>query len=245
MPHCLANTPLLKDHEKGFALRPLGAVSFEVRPSLRFYDNELFIYNKAATGRYLARVMEVSHNPLSTELGVLSLSSFQGPRIPPAIPVCLATDQVAQLPCENAFCCPSPEPFHYFEPNEQLDVMSAETIISRIARGADLDAVRSMLSKRPTTTNSISNPHFDPATVHQDAQETRIVVHGRYPQLVEDFLEHKRKHGASAEKELYSAEDWTWEKQVARLGERSPSTSCDCFPSPTKLLRPEKGSLIA
>lgn len=97
--------------------------------------------------------------------------------------------------------------------------MSAEKTISIVARGEDLDAVRFMLSKRPITTNSISNPQFDPATIHRDAQETRIVVHKRYRPLVEDFLRHKRNYGSSVEKGLYSTGDWTWEKQVARLGE--------------------------
>lgn len=76
-----------------------------------------------------------------------------------------------------------------------------------------------MLSQRPITTNSISNPQFDPATIYRDAQETRIVVHRRYRKLVEEFLKHKKEYGSSPEKDFYSVEDWTWEKQVARLGE--------------------------
>lgn len=98
--------------------------------------------------------------------------------------------------------------------------MSAESVISRIARGAgaDLEAVRSMLSMRPITTNSIGNPQFDPATIQQDAQETRIIVHERYQTLVEEFLDHKRRNGTSVEKGFYETEGWTWEAQVARLG---------------------------
>ena len=91
------------------------------------------------------------------------------------------------------------------------------------AHSRDLDALREMLRLRSRDsipgTNSIGNPSFDPATVQHDAQETRIIVHAEYPQLVEAFLVHKRHHGSSVEKELYSSKDWTWEKQVARLGE--------------------------
>ncbi|KAK7961761.1 uncharacterized protein PG986_002586 [Apiospora aurea] len=73
---------------------------------------------------------------------------------------------------------------------------------------------------RPTTANSTSN--FDPRVVAQDAQATRIVVHRRFPRLVEDFLAFKRAHGSRVEKALYSSknkdgESWTWRWQVARL----------------------------
>ncbi|KAK8016936.1 hypothetical protein PG993_015125 [Apiospora rasikravindrae] len=73
---------------------------------------------------------------------------------------------------------------------------------------------------RPTTANSTSN--FDPRVVAQDAQATRIVVHRRFPRLVEDFLAYKRAHGSRVEKALYCSknkdgESWTWQWQVARL----------------------------
>lgn len=110
--------------------------------------------------------------------------------------------------------------------------MSAESVISRIARGADLEAVRTMLSLRPITTNSIASPQFDPATIQQDARETRIIVHERYKALVEDFLDHKRRIGTSVEKGLYETEGWTWEAQVARLGswrhQSSPGLLDEC-----------------
>ncbi|KAI1638638.1 hypothetical protein F4809DRAFT_659433 [Biscogniauxia mediterranea] len=66
----------------------------------------------------------------------------------------------------------------------------------------------------PINSNHVLN--FDPAVVRQDALDTRIVVHGRYPALVQQFLAHKRSHGSAAEKALY-AEPWTWQQQVARL----------------------------
>lgn len=94
--------------------------------------------------------------------------------------------------------------------------MSTEVIISRLSRGKDVDAVLAMLSRRPITTNSISSPEFDPATIEHDAQDTRIIVHSRYPALVQAFLAHKRQHGSSIERALYSP-DWTWEDQVGRL----------------------------
>ncbi|KAK6860603.1 hypothetical protein PG995_004239 [Apiospora arundinis] len=74
---------------------------------------------------------------------------------------------------------------------------------------------------RPTKANSISN--FDANVVAQDAQATRIVVHRRFPRLVEDFLEFKRKHGSSVEKAFYGSKtSWTWQQQVARLLEMRP-----------------------
>jgi hypothetical protein len=87
----------------------------------------------------------------------------------------------------------------------------------------DPEALREMLQLRSQDlmpqANRIGNPNFDPATVQRDAQETHIVVHAEYPQLVEAFLAHKRQYGSSVEKGLYNSENWAWEKQVARLGE--------------------------
>ncbi|KAI2602133.1 hypothetical protein GGR54DRAFT_634204 [Hypoxylon sp. NC1633] len=65
-----------------------------------------------------------------------------------------------------------------------------------------------------TEANRVQN--FDPVTVRRDALNTRIVVHGRFPELVERFLKHKRQHGTAAEKKLYTS-DWSWRQQVARL----------------------------
>ncbi|KAF3765700.1 hypothetical protein M406DRAFT_68121 [Cryphonectria parasitica EP155] len=104
---------------------------------------------------------------------------------------------------------------------------SVPSIISTLtARSRNPDALRSILRLRSKglipQTNRISDPRFDPATVQQDAQETRIIIHARYPRLVEDFLAHKRQYGSSVEKELYGSQDWTWEKQVARLVDKRP-----------------------
>ncbi|KAK7987141.1 hypothetical protein PG988_002129 [Apiospora saccharicola] len=75
--------------------------------------------------------------------------------------------------------------------------------------------VELMLAARPTSANSTSK--FDANVIAQDAQATRIVVHRRYPRLVEDFLAFKRQHGSSTEKAFYGQEGWTWQRQVARL----------------------------
>ncbi|KAH7025877.1 uncharacterized protein B0I36DRAFT_351824 [Microdochium trichocladiopsis] len=69
-------------------------------------------------------------------------------------------------------------------------------------------------------TNSVRN--FDRKTAIQDARDTCIVVHHRYPELVEQFLRHKRHHGSPVEKELYGQHGWTWSRQVARLIEKRP-----------------------
>lgn len=94
-----------------------------------------------------------------------------------------------------------------------------ESPISRKSRGWDTDLVHTIRNLRPTTANSINNPSFDTATVQKDAEQTRIVVHSRYPDLVQSFLAHKRKHGSTVEKDFYNKDGWTWEQQVARLGE--------------------------
>ncbi|KAI1300942.1 hypothetical protein F5Y03DRAFT_385804 [Xylaria venustula] len=69
----------------------------------------------------------------------------------------------------------------------------------------------------PIKSNSVTN--FDVETVRSDALNTRIVVHGRFPQLVQRFLEHKRRHGSSLEKAYYQP-GWTWQQQTARLVEK-------------------------
>ncbi|EMC93748.1 hypothetical protein BAUCODRAFT_150002 [Baudoinia panamericana UAMH 10762] len=74
----------------------------------------------------------------------------------------------------------------------------------------------------PTQTNSVKN--FPPDVVRQDAESTRIVVHTRYPRLVDEFLQYKRAHGSSHEKQLYgtSAKDFTWQDEVSRLISKRP-----------------------
>ncbi|KAJ2988309.1 hypothetical protein NUW58_g4044 [Xylaria curta] len=71
----------------------------------------------------------------------------------------------------------------------------------------------------PIVSNSVAN--FDCETIRSDALNTRIVVHSRFPALVQRFLTHKRLRGSSAEKALYHA-GWTWQQQVARLVEKRP-----------------------
>ncbi|KAI1126201.1 hypothetical protein F5Y10DRAFT_215956 [Nemania abortiva] len=69
----------------------------------------------------------------------------------------------------------------------------------------------------PIQSNSVAN--FDPETVKNDALNTRIVVHSRFPALVTQFLAHKRLHGSSVEKAFYHA-GMTWQQEVARLIEK-------------------------
>ncbi|KAI0406898.1 hypothetical protein F4802DRAFT_80798 [Xylaria palmicola] len=73
--------------------------------------------------------------------------------------------------------------------------------------------------KPPIESNSVRN--FDAETVRDDALNTRIVVHQRFPELVRRFLAHKRDHGSRVEKTFYRA-GWTWQQQVARLVEKRP-----------------------
>lgn len=77
--------------------------------------------------------------------------------------------------------------------------------------------------KPPINTNSVKN--FDPEAIAQDARNTHIVVHERFPSLVQNFLQHKRRHGSPAEKALYrSSADFTWQDEVARLISKRPLT---------------------
>ncbi|KAI0903333.1 hypothetical protein F4823DRAFT_298861 [Ustulina deusta] len=69
----------------------------------------------------------------------------------------------------------------------------------------------------PIKSNSVAN--FDEETVKNDALNTRIVVHSRFPQLVQQFLEHKKLHGSRVEKTFYHV-GWTWQQQIARLVEK-------------------------
>ncbi|KAI1746586.1 hypothetical protein F4782DRAFT_43658 [Xylaria castorea] len=71
--------------------------------------------------------------------------------------------------------------------------------------------------KPPITSNSVTS--FDRDTVRNDAASTRIVVHSRFPKLVQQFLAHKRNCGSSVEQALYHA-GWTWQQQIARLVEK-------------------------
>ncbi|KAF2666677.1 hypothetical protein BT63DRAFT_441762 [Microthyrium microscopicum] len=71
-----------------------------------------------------------------------------------------------------------------------------------------------------------SNQHqlrsnFSPTQIKYDAESTRIIVHHRYPALVDAFLTHKREHGSAIEKDLYT-EAWTWQQQISRLIAKRP-----------------------
>ncbi|KAK3717673.1 hypothetical protein LTR37_005740 [Vermiconidia calcicola] len=75
--------------------------------------------------------------------------------------------------------------------------------------------------KPPITTNSVRN--FHPDTISSDARSTRIVVHARFPALVESFLKHKREHGSWCERKLYGTpETFTWRDETRRLVEKRP-----------------------
>lgn len=107
-----------------------------------------------------------------------------------------------------------------------IRMYTAESLAARISRGRDLDEIRAISELRPITSNSITNPEFDAATVQRDAEQTRIIVHYHYAGLVKAFLAHKRQHGSAIEKALYTQDNWTWERQVARLGEFWFATNC-------------------
>lgn len=75
----------------------------------------------------------------------------------------------------------------------------------------------------PTKANRTTNTCFSPEQVRKDAANTRVIVHKRYPALVQEFLAHKRQYGSTTEKALYrTADSWTWRDQVARLIEKRP-----------------------
>lgn len=75
--------------------------------------------------------------------------------------------------------------------------------------------------KPPISRNSVKN--FDPSTIQSDAESTRIVIHPRFQDLVENFLAHKRKHGSSYEKALYASDkDFTWRDLTSRLLTKRP-----------------------
>ncbi|KAI7122663.1 hypothetical protein KC324_g18106, partial [Hortaea werneckii] len=82
-----------------------------------------------------------------------------------------------------------------------------------------LNRTRNLAVKPPITTNSIAN--FDSETIRKDAERTRVVVHSRFPALIEAFLSHKREQGSAYEKTLYTT-SFTWRDEVARLIEKRP-----------------------
>lgn len=72
-----------------------------------------------------------------------------------------------------------------------------------------------LIVKPPITTNSVKN--FPPDIVRSDAESTHIVIHPRFPELVDRFLAYKRAHGSRYEKDLYHTEGFTWKNLVSRL----------------------------
>lgn len=78
-----------------------------------------------------------------------------------------------------------------------------------------------LVVKPPIRSNSVTN--FDPVQIAADAQSTRIIVHSRFPGLVNAFLEHKREHGSKYERQLYGTpESFTWKDEVSRLIAKRP-----------------------
>ncbi|KAF2482842.1 hypothetical protein BDY17DRAFT_325093 [Neohortaea acidophila] len=82
-------------------------------------------------------------------------------------------------------------------------------------------SLEKLVVQPPITANSIKN--FDQSTVARDAEETRIIVHARFPELAGRFLEHKRARGSQHEKSLYATDKtFTWKDLVTRLIEKRP-----------------------
>ncbi|KAI1259779.1 hypothetical protein F5Y18DRAFT_408175 [Xylariaceae sp. FL1019] len=70
----------------------------------------------------------------------------------------------------------------------------------------------------PITTNRVLN--FPEHQIMQNARCTRIVVHHRYPELVQAFIKHKLEFGSRAEQTFYGQQDWDWRRQIRRLVEK-------------------------
>ncbi|KAI1763332.1 hypothetical protein GGR53DRAFT_372743 [Hypoxylon sp. FL1150] len=70
----------------------------------------------------------------------------------------------------------------------------------------------------PNRANSVI--HFDAETVKNDAAQARLLVHSRFPQLIERFLAHKRRRGTAKEKLLYA--NMTVGQEIARLFRNRP-----------------------
>ena len=82
-----------------------------------------------------------------------------------------------------------------------------------------------MVVEPPTDTNRIKN--FPRDEVEADARATHILVHPRYPALLESFLTYKRAHGSQYEKELYAT--MTWKQLAARFIHCRPLTFMGSF----------------
>ncbi|OQN95509.1 hypothetical protein B0A48_18381 [Cryoendolithus antarcticus] len=80
-------------------------------------------------------------------------------------------------------------------------------------------STRGLAVQPPTKANSVRN--FDPDIVVTDAKATRIIIHSRFPDLLQRFLAHKRNHGSKHEKALYDP-SFTWQDLVARFIKKRP-----------------------
>ncbi|KAH8746217.1 hypothetical protein F5883DRAFT_585717 [Diaporthe sp. PMI_573] len=84
--------------------------------------------------------------------------------------------------------------------------------------GQEVARVAEIRRRLPTKTNSIIN--FDPAIVKNDAKATTIIHHWRFSRLVQDFLNHKIRHGSETEKSLYMS--LSYRQEISRLIEKRP-----------------------
>ncbi|KAI5359695.1 hypothetical protein Slin14017_G092560 [Septoria linicola] len=95
--------------------------------------------------------------------------------------------------------------------------MASASSASRSA-GFNLLDFSNMAIEPPITTNSVK--FFPTEIISADALNTRIVIHPRFPNLVQNFLRHKLQHGSQHEKSLY--QNLPWQDQVGRLIAKRP-----------------------
>lgn len=77
-----------------------------------------------------------------------------------------------------------------------------------------------LVLKPPTKTNSTAN--FPADSIASDARATHILIHPRYPHLLDAFLTYKRTYGSAYEQALYVSLDWR--QLVVRLIQARPLT---------------------
>ncbi|KAI6085757.1 hypothetical protein F4821DRAFT_144996 [Hypoxylon rubiginosum] len=75
----------------------------------------------------------------------------------------------------------------------------------------------------PVRANSVVQ--FDAETVKSDAAQARLLVHHRFPQLIDRFLNYKRQHGSATEKRVYA--NMTAGQEIARLFRNRPLAFLD------------------
>lgn len=97
--------------------------------------------------------------------------------------------------------------------------MSEDEQVAAIT-GQSVALVKEMRQHLPNTKSSIVNPQFDPATVTNDAKTTTIIAHSRFPDLVQQFLEHKVKYGTRVEQFLYMS--LSRHEEISRLVSKRP-----------------------